>query len=93
MSSLLVFYIVYRLEIQSVMLVFSTPVVNKRLSNLLPDSPHIAHNISSSFSLQNFAVSLQCETSEKKYLFFASKRTQIFYSFSLRNEYGGAPYG
>ncbi len=39
MSSLLVFNRVYRLEIQSVMLVFSTPLVNKRPSNLLTGSP------------------------------------------------------
>ena len=39
MSSLLVFDRVYRLEIQSVMLVFSTPLVNLRLSNLLTGSP------------------------------------------------------
>jgi hypothetical protein len=35
MSSLLVFTRVCRLEIQSVMLVFSTPLVNYRPSNLL----------------------------------------------------------
>jgi hypothetical protein len=39
MSSLLVFNRVYWLEIQSVMLVFSTPLVNYRLSNLLTGSP------------------------------------------------------
>jgi hypothetical protein len=39
MSSLLVFNRVNRLEIQSVMLVLSTPLVNKRPSNLLSGSP------------------------------------------------------
>jgi hypothetical protein len=44
MSSLLVFYSIYRLEIQSVMLVFSTPLVKQRRSNLChwftyPSSP------------------------------------------------------
>jgi hypothetical protein len=39
MSSLLVFNRVYRLELQSVMLVISTPLVNQRPSNLLIDSP------------------------------------------------------
>jgi hypothetical protein len=39
MSSLLVFNRVYRLEIQSVMLVFSAPLVNYRPSNLLSGSP------------------------------------------------------
>ncbi len=39
MSSLLVFNTVYRLEIQSVMLVFSAPLVNYRPSNLLSGSP------------------------------------------------------
>jgi hypothetical protein len=38
MSCLLVFNRVYRLEIQLVMLVFSTPVVNNRPSNLLTGS-------------------------------------------------------
>jgi hypothetical protein len=39
MSSLPVFKRVYGLEIQSVMLEFSTPLVNKRPSNLLTGSP------------------------------------------------------
>jgi hypothetical protein len=39
MSSLLVFNGVYRLEIQSVMLVFSTPLVKKSPSNILTGSP------------------------------------------------------
>jgi hypothetical protein len=39
MSPLLVFNRVYRIEIQSVMLVFSTPLVNYRLSKLLTGSP------------------------------------------------------
>jgi hypothetical protein len=39
MSSLLVFNRFYRLEIQSFMLVFSTPIVNQRPSNLLTGSP------------------------------------------------------
>ncbi len=39
MSSLLVFNRVYRLEIQSFMLVFSTLLANQRLSNLLTDLP------------------------------------------------------
>jgi hypothetical protein len=39
MSSLLVFIRVYRLEIQSVILVFSTPLVNHCPSNLLTSSP------------------------------------------------------
>ncbi len=38
MSSLLVFNRVYRLEIQSVMLVFSAPLVNQRPSNLVTGS-------------------------------------------------------
>ncbi len=40
MSSLLVFNRVYRLEIQSVMLVYSTPLVNQRPSNLLTGVIH-----------------------------------------------------
>ncbi len=42
MSSLLVFNRVYRLEIQSVMLVFSIPLMNLRHSNLLTVSPHLS---------------------------------------------------
>jgi hypothetical protein len=40
MSSLLVFNRVYRMEIQSVMLVFSDPLVNCFPSNLLADLPY-----------------------------------------------------
>ncbi len=40
MSSLLVLYRVYRLEIQSVMLVFSTPLVNQCPSTIFSSSPH-----------------------------------------------------
>ncbi len=39
MSSLLVFSRVYSLEIQSIMLIFSTPLLNMRPSNLLTGSP------------------------------------------------------
>jgi hypothetical protein len=39
MSPLLVFNRVYRIEIQSAMLVFSTPLVNYPLSKLLTGSP------------------------------------------------------
>jgi hypothetical protein len=39
MSSLLEFDRVYRLKIQSVMLVFSTPTVNQRPSNLFTGLP------------------------------------------------------
>jgi hypothetical protein len=41
MPSLLVFKRVYKLEIQSVILVFSTPLVKYCLSNLLTGSPGI----------------------------------------------------
>jgi hypothetical protein len=74
------------------MLVFSTPVVNKRLSNHLPDSPHISHDISSSFSLQNFAVSLQCETSEK-YLFRIQANKDFRFIFHFGTNMAVHPMG
>jgi hypothetical protein len=50
---------VYRLEIQSVMLVFSTPLVNYRPSNLLPGSPPPPSSPSLGENVQGY---IQCVT-------------------------------